>query len=357
MDSSGSMDYPAAKIAEAGRPRGRRRRDPGRRGVRGDRGHRVPRGRSTRPTGRMAVADERTRAAAKRRVRRCGPTAAPRSASGCGWPTSSSPRARRTLRHAILLTDGKNQHETPEELAAAIACARACSAATAAASAPTGRSASCARSPPRCSARSTSSPTRPGWPPTSRRMMRGAMSKQLPDVLAAGVDAETRGRQVRQAGRPGHRRPDRPAAPVRRAGGRLPDRGVGRRGRAATTTWRQVNPAGRRPGDARGAGQPGRELADGQQVLGQGLVRAMWTDDEALSTRINPQGRPLHRAGGARRRRSRTGLRPTSGATRSPRPRGSAAPSRWRTRRATRRRPGCWPAWWTWWTRPPAPSG
>src|SRR6202035_1351364 len=31
---------------------------------------------------------------------------------------SSSPA---TLRHAILLTDGKNQHETPEELAAAIA--------------------------------------------------------------------------------------------------------------------------------------------------------------------------------------------------------------------------------------------
>ena len=27
--------------------------------------------------------------------------------------------------------------------------------------------------------------------------------------------------------------------------------------------------------------------ADGQQVLGQGLVRVTWTDDEALSTRIN----------------------------------------------------------------------
>ncbi len=27
----------------------------------------------------------------------------------------------------------------------------------------------------------------------------------------------------------------------------------------------------------------------GQQVLGQGLVRVTWTDDEALSTRINPR--------------------------------------------------------------------
>jgi hypothetical protein len=30
-------------------------------------------------------------------------------------------------------------------------------------------------------------------------------------------------------------------------------------------------------------------LVAGGQVLGQGLVRAIWTDDEALSTRINPQ--------------------------------------------------------------------
>src|ERR1700761_1183263 len=29
--------------------------------------------------------------------------------------------------------------------------------------------------------------------------------------------------------------------------------------------------------------------AEGQQVLGQGLIRVTWTDDEALSTRINPR--------------------------------------------------------------------
>jgi hypothetical protein len=28
---------------------------------------------------------------------------------------------------------------------------------------------------------------------------------------------------------------------------------------------------------------------DGQHVLGQGLIRATWTEDEELSTRINPQ--------------------------------------------------------------------
>ena len=47
--------------------------------------------------------------------------------------------------------------------------ARGCSSATAAASARTGVSTSCARSRPPCSARSTSSPSRPTWRPTSRR--------------------------------------------------------------------------------------------------------------------------------------------------------------------------------------------
>jgi hypothetical protein len=32
-----------------------------------------------------------------------------------------------------------------------------------------------------------------------------------------------------------------------------------------------------------------RSSPSGAEVLGQGLVRAIWTDDEALSTRINPQ--------------------------------------------------------------------
>ena len=39
--------------------------------------------------------------------------------------------------------------------------------------------------------------------------------------------------------------------------------------------------------------------ADGQQVLGQGLIKATWTEDEALSTQDQPRGRALHRAGRA----------------------------------------------------------
>ena len=73
------------------------------------------------------------------------------------------------IRHGILLTDGRNEHETPEELRAALDACAAASPATRAASAPTGRSRSSPASPPRCSAPPTSSPTRPAWPPTSGR--------------------------------------------------------------------------------------------------------------------------------------------------------------------------------------------
>ncbi len=116
----------------------------------------------------LAVADDQTRYVAKQAVA----GALPRGGTAIGQWLRLAHSMFRThpaaLRHAILLTDGQNEHETPEQLDEAIACARACSAATAAASAPTGRSANCAGSPPRCSAPWTSCPTPRGWPPTSR---------------------------------------------------------------------------------------------------------------------------------------------------------------------------------------------
>ena len=95
----------------------------------------------------------------------------------------------------------------------------------------------------------------------------------------------------------------------------------------------------------------------GQQVLGQGLIRVTWTDDEALSTRINP--RVAHYTGQAELAVAiQEGLEARQAGRRgdSP-PRGSAGRSRSRTRPATRTPRGCSPRWWTWWTRRPAPSG
>ena len=89
-------------------------------------------------------------------------------------------------------------------------------------------------------------------------------------------------------------------------------------------------------------------LVAGTEMLGQGLVRAIWTDDEALSTRINP--RVAHYTGQAEladaiqegleaRKRGRRGDRD-----------GQARPGggRWPTSRATRTPPSCWPRWSTW---------
>ena len=83
----------------------------------------------------------------------------------------------------------------------------------------------------------------------------------------------------------------------RPAGRRLPDRLLGRRVPRLPRV-RAGAPGRGRPGDA---GRPGRawSLVDRQAVLGQGLVRAVWTDDMAPSDPDQPASRALHRAGRA----------------------------------------------------------
>ena len=120
IDCSGSMDYPPAKLAEA------RAATAAAVDVISDgTWFAIVAGTSTAwpvypPDGSMAIASERTRAEAKnalRQLRANGGTAIGQWLRLASQIFQSSPA---TLRHAILLTDGKNQHETPEELAAAI---------------------------------------------------------------------------------------------------------------------------------------------------------------------------------------------------------------------------------------------
>ena len=126
VDTSGSMGGDQHR----GRPAGRGgRAGPGarRRVVRGHRGQ--PRGAPGLPAARRARpwcgwTPGRARGQGRGRPA-SGPTAARRWAPGCGWPPASSPRCPAPAqRHAILLTDGINQHETPEQLDAAIEAAR-----------------------------------------------------------------------------------------------------------------------------------------------------------------------------------------------------------------------------------------
>ena len=185
----------------------------------------------------MAVADERTRTEAKHAVRRLranGGTAIGQWLRLANQIFQSCPA---TLRHAILLTDGENQHETSDELAAAIALCEGTF---------------------RCDCRGVGTdwkvdelrkistallgtvdivPDPAGLAADFEEMMLGAMSKQLPDVAAAGVDPAAGGREVREAGRPGHRRPDGPPRCSRARRPATTPPAPGRRGRAATTTW------------------------------------------------------------------------------------------------------------------------
>jgi von Willebrand factor type A C-terminal domain/von Willebrand factor type A domain len=288
VDCSGSMDYPPTKLAEA-RAATAAAVDV----IRDGSYFAIVAGTSTSwpvypQDGSMAIAGERTRAEAKgalRLLRANGGTAIGQWLRVAEQIFQTVPA---TLRHAILLTDGKNQHETVGELTAAISQCE-------------GRF--------RCDCRGVGTDWEvgelrristallgtvdivvdpAGLAADFEALIRGAMSKQLPDVLlrvwtpqrailrfvkqvAPAIDDLT-GRRLQSAAQAG----DYPT------GAWAP--GESRDYHVAVT----VDPA-----------NPGQEMLaarislvasspDGEQVLGQGLVRVTWTNDEVLSTRINP---------------------------------------------------------------------
>jgi hypothetical protein len=287
IDCSGSMDYPPTKLAEA-RAATAAAVDV----IHDGTSFAIVAGTSTSwpvyPTdGSMAVADERTRAQAKaalRQLRASGGTAIGQWLRLAHRIFSASPA---TLRHAILLTDGKNQHETPDELAAAISLCEGTF---------------------RCDCRGVGTDWEvgelrkistallgtvdivvdpAGLAADFEELMRGAMSKQLPDVLlrvwtpqqaalkfvkqvAPAIDDLT-SRRLASGAQAG----DYPT------GAWAP--GESRDYHVAVT----VNPASLGQEMLAARVSLVASSAEGQQVLGQGLIRVTWTDDEALSTRIN----------------------------------------------------------------------
>jgi len=287
VDCSGSMDYPPTKLSEA-RAATAAAIDVIRDGTL----FAVIAGTSVAwpvypSDGSMAVAGEQTRSEAKaalRQLRANGGTAIGQWLRLAHQIFSASPAA---LRHAILLTDGKNQHEAPEELAAAIALCEGMF---------------------RCDCRGVGTDWEvgelrkistallgtvdivvdpAGLAADFEELMRGAMSKQLPDVLLRVWTPQTATLKfVKQVAPAIDDLTSRRLASGAQAGDYPTGawaHGESRDYHVAVT----VNPA-----------QPGQEMlaarvslvassAEGQQVLGQGLVRVTWTDDEELSTRIN----------------------------------------------------------------------
>jgi hypothetical protein len=290
IDCSGSMDYPRTKIAEA-RAATAAAVDEVRDGVWFAVIAGTDEAKPVFPAdGTMAVADAAARAAAKRAVaglRAKGGTAIGQWLELARETFESYPAK---LRHAILLTDGQNQHESPEQLAAAV---RECEGVFS------------------CDCRGVGTdwevselrmistallgtvdivPDPSGLKADFAAMMESAMGKQVADV-ALRVWTPAEGAAVKFV---------KQVAPAVEdlTGRRIPS--GEQTGDYPTGAWGPGESRDYHIGVEVAPGEIGQERlaarvslvahsSSGTEVLGKGLVRAEWTDDEALSTKINPR--------------------------------------------------------------------
>jgi hypothetical protein len=289
VDCSGSMDYPPTKMRNA-RDATAAAIDTIRDGVAFAVVAGTHQAREVFPAGgALAIADSSTRHQAKQALRKL--SAGGGTAIGTWLKVADRLLATAdvSIRHGILLTDGRNEHETPEALKTSLdACAGrfTCDARgvgtdwevkelTGIASALLG------------SVDIVADPS--GLEADFRQMMETAMGKEVADVaLRLWTPQGAEINYVKQV-----------APTVEDLTSRRTEAGP-RAGDYPTGSWgdesRDYHVSVRVP--AAGVGQ--EMLAarvslvlpqpDGStQVLGQGLVRAVWTDDMAASTRINPQ--------------------------------------------------------------------
>src|SRR5579859_3453768 len=285
IDCSGSMDYPPTKMSQA-RAATAAAIDVVRDGV----GFAVVAGTSTAwpvfpPDGSMAVASPASRAAAKQAVTGLRANGGTAIGKWLGLARQIFAGYPAQLRHAILLTDGKNQHETPEQLVAELGqCEGVFS----------------------CDCRGVGTdwevrelgtvdivPDPAGLAADFAAMMENAMGKQVADVSLRVWTPQTATLKFVKQVAPAVEDLTGRRAQVSPQAGDFP---TGAWGPGETRDYHvgvEVTPAGL--GQEMLAARI--SLIAGTEVLGQGLVRAIWTDDEALSTKIN--GRVAHYTGQA----------------------------------------------------------
>ncbi|MFF0392797.1 VWA domain-containing protein [Kitasatospora sp. NPDC004615] len=240
--------------------------------------------------GRLAVVDRYTRGHAKEALRRLKPSGG--TAIGT-WITKarqlfdSHPQA--SIRHAVLLTDGRNEHEKPADLQ------RALDAATGAFTADcrgVGTDWEVAELRKISSALLgtvdiVAEPS--GLADDFRAMMATAMGKQVADVaLRVWTPANAQVKFVKQVAPAVEDLTERRTE----AGPRAGDYPTGSWGDESRDYHVCVEVPAAAVGNEMLAARISLVLpqADGTaEVLGQGLVRAVWTDDLASSTRINAQ--------------------------------------------------------------------
>ena len=287
IDCSGSMEYPHTKIAEA-RAATAAAIDV----IRDGTWFAVIAGTNLAwpvfpADGSMAVADQGSRAAARQVVAglRAGGGTAIGQWLGLARQTFSAYPA--SLRHAILLTDGKNQHETPEQLVAAISQCEGVFSCDCRGVGTDWEVSELRRISTALLGTVDIVPDPSGLAADFAAMMQTAMGKQVADValrvwtpqsatvsfvkqVAPAVDDLTGRRTSRnpQAGDyptgawgPGESRDYHVGVEVTPAG-------IGQEMLAARVSLVASSPAG-------------------DEILGQGLIRAIWTDDESLSTKLN----------------------------------------------------------------------
>jgi von Willebrand factor type A C-terminal domain/von Willebrand factor type A domain len=239
--------------------------------------------------GTMAIADAQTRAMAKQAVTGLRPGGGTAIGQWLGLARQIFGSYPAALRHAILLTDGKNQHEEPAALDAAIGhCEGAFS----------------------CDCRGVGA----DWEVAELRKVSTGLLGSV-DVVAdpAGLSADfaammhsAMGKQVAgvalRVWTPQHSaiRFVKQVAPTvedltgrrTQSGPQAGDYPTGAWGASESRDYHlcvRVTPAGIGQEMLAARVSLVTESPAGPQVLAQGLVRAIWTDDEALSTRINGQ--------------------------------------------------------------------
>ncbi|MFH8799492.1 VWA domain-containing protein [Streptomyces sp. NPDC017936] len=252
--------------------------------------------------GRLAVADATTREQAKQALRRLSAGGGTAIGTWLRLADRLLSAADVAIRHGILLTDGRNEHEAPQDLKAALdSCAGrfTCDArgvgtdwevkeVTGIASALLG------------TADIVADPA--GLAADFTQMMETAMGKEVADVaLRLWTPVGTTVKFVKQVAPTVEELTDRRTESGPRSGDyptgswgdesrdyhvcvEVPAAGIGQEMLAARVSLVVPQPAG-----GGGPGAAGSGAGTVRNLGAQGLVRAVWTDDMAASTSINPQ--------------------------------------------------------------------
>ncbi|MEV4557468.1 VWA domain-containing protein [Kitasatospora sp. NPDC049285] len=240
--------------------------------------------------GAMAVAGDLSRQHAKDALRKLSPNGG--TAIGT-WITKArqllTAQPGSPIRHAILLTDGRNEHEKPAELQRALDAAAGVFTADCRGVGTDWEVAELRKVSSALLGTVDIVAESSGLADDFRDMMTTAMGKQVADVaLRVWTPANARVKYVKQVA------PDVEDLTERRAeaGPRAGDYPTGSWGDESRDYHVCVEVPASAVGNVMLAARISLVLPlpdGGAEVLGQGLVRAVWTDDLASSTRISPQ--------------------------------------------------------------------